>query len=223
MRVLIVEDNVELAQWISRGLRQGGMIVDAVHDGTQAEHVLITQSYDIVLLDLGLPRLDGIAVLRRMRERRSPIPVLVLTARAGVEDRVRGLDAGADDYVGKPVNMAELEARMRALVRRAHGAAQNEVAVGSLSYDSSTRMFHIGDVPLALSRREHSVLEVLMRRAKSPVSKDLLASSIVDLDQAVSVEAIEIYVHRLRRKLESSGVRIRTLRGLGYMLELDNA
>lgn len=223
MRVLIVEDNRELAEWIARGLKQGGMVVDAAYDGAEAEHILITQDYDIVLLDLALPRLDGLSVLRRMRERHSRIPVLVLTARAGVEDRVRGLDAGADDYVGKPVNMAELEARMRALVRRAHGAAQNEIAIGTLSYDSSTRMFRVGDVPLALSPREHKVLEVLMRRAKSPVSKDLLANSIVDLDQAVSVEAIEIYVHRLRRKLECSDVRIRTLRGLGYMLELSNA
>jgi two-component system, OmpR family, response regulator TctD len=221
MRVLLVEDNRELAEWIARALRQSSMVVDVLHDGAQAEHLLATQSYDIVLLDLSLPRVDGLTVLRKLRARECAVPVLVLTARGGLEDRVRGLDAGADDYVTKPFELSELEARMRALVRRAHGAASNEVVIGSLHYDAASRLFKLGGDPVALSPREHSVLEMLVGHARTPVSKETLAGSIVALDDAVSVEAIEIYVHRLRRKLEHGRVRIRTLRGLGYMLEAD--
>jgi two-component system, OmpR family, response regulator TctD len=221
MRVLLVEDNGELSDWIARALRQSGMVVDELRDGIQAEHVLSTQNYDIVLLDLSLPRLDGLAVLRRLRARECSVPVLILTARGGLEDRVRGLDAGADDYLTKPFELSELEARMRALVRRAHGAASNEVVIGSLHYDAGSRLFKLGGDPIALSPREHSVLEMLVGNARTPVSKETLASSIVTLDDAVSIEAIEIYVHRLRRKLEHGRVRIRTLRGLGYMLEAE--
>jgi two-component system, OmpR family, response regulator TctD len=219
MRVLLVEDNRELSDWIARALRQSGMVVDELRDGVQAEHVLATQTYDIVLLDLSLPRLDGLTVLRKLRARECGVPVLILTARGGLEDRVRGLDAGADDYLTKPFELSELEARMRALVRRAHGAASNEVVIGSLHYDAASRVFKLGGDPVALSPREHSVLEMLIANARAPVSKETLAGSIVAMDDAVSVEAIEIYVHRLRRKLEHGRVRIRTLRGLGYMLE----
>jgi two-component system, OmpR family, response regulator TctD len=219
MRVLLVEDNRELSDWIARALRQSSMVVDVLHDGVQAEHLLATQTYDIVLLDLSLPRVDGLTVLRKLRARECDVPVLVLTARGGLEDRVRGLDAGADDYVTKPFELSELEARMRALVRRAHGAASNEVVIGALHYDAGSRLFKLDGDPVALSPREHSVLEMLVGHARTPVSKETLAASIVALDDAVSVEAIEIYVHRLRRKLEHGKVRIRTLRGLGYMLE----
>jgi two-component system response regulator TctD len=223
MRVLVVEDNAELATWIERALRDSGMVVDSVHDGSEAAHILLTQIYDVVLLDLGLPRLDGLALLRRLRARKCLVPVLILTARSNIEDRIRGLDAGADDYLGKPFDLAELEARMRALVRRAQGAASNELAVGALQYDASTKHFRLRGESLSLSPRERNVLEILTVHAKSPVSKELLANSIVDMEQAVTLEAIEIYIHRLRRKLEGSGVKIRTLRGLGYMIETIDA
>ncbi len=219
MRVLLVEDNKSLAEWVCRALRQTGMVVDALHDGAQADHLLHTQSYDIVLLDLALPRVDGLTVLRRLRARESSVPVLLLTAKSNVEDRVRGLDAGADDYLAKPFDLAELEARMRALVRRSQGNVRNETTVAGLRYEVSSRLFRVGDEPLQLSPREHSVLEILITHAHSPVSKQTLANSIVDMEGTVSLEAIEIYAYRLRRKLENSGVRIRTLRGLGYMLE----
>jgi two-component system response regulator TctD len=195
------------------------MVVDCVDDGVAADRLLASsESYDVVLLDLTLPRLDGIAVLRNLRERRSRVPVLILTVKSHIEDRVLGLDAGADDYLAKPYALAELEARIRALARRAQGAARNEIAIGDLGFDSATRQFHVHGAPLELTPRERAVLELLVTRAGSPVSKQVLSDRIVDLDSSVSIEAIEVYIHRLRRKLERSGVEIRTLRGLGYML-----
>jgi len=220
MRVLLVEDNRSLADWIARALRQSGMVVDSMHDGVHADHVLVTQSYDIVLLDLTLPRMDGITVLRNLRSRGSRVPVLVLTVKNNIEDRVIGLDAGADDYLAKPFDLSELEARIRALVRRAQGVVRNEITVGSLSYELAGRCFRVAGQALELAPREHSVLELLIAHANTPVSKQVLSNHIVALDVSLSVEAIEIYVHRLRRKIEGSGAHIRTLRGLGYMLEV---
>ena len=195
------------------------MIVDWVGDGRDADHVLATQAYDVILLDLSLPRMDGLAVLQRLRARGSHVPVLVLTVRSHIEDRVQGLDAGADDYLAKPYALSELEARIRALARRAQGAARNETRVGGLSYDAGARTFRIAGQPLDLTPRERAVLEVLVTRAGGPVSKQALSDRIVGLDSSVSVEAIEVYIHRLRKKLEGSGAEIRTLRGLGYLLE----
>ena len=199
------------------------MVVDCVSDGRDADHVLSTNAFDVVLLDLTLPRMDGLAVLERLRARGSQVPVLVLTVKSHIEDRVQGLDAGADDYLAKPYALAELEARIRALARRAQGAARNETALGGLSYDAGSRTFRIGGAPLELTPRERAVLEVLLARANVPVSKQTLSDRIVGLDGAVSVEAIEVYIHRLRKKLEGGGVGIRTLRGLGYMLEAADA
>ena len=223
MRVLLVEDNRSLAGWIAKALRQSGMLVDCMHDGEHAHHVLLTQAYDVVLLDLTLPRMDGITLLRRLRARESRVPVLVLTAKSGIEDRVAGLDAGADDYLGKPFDLTELEARIRALVRRSQGVVCNEISIGLLRYESNGRHFRVAGRPLVLTPRENAVLELLVTRANTPVSKPVLAERIVDLESSVSFEAIEIYVHRLRKKLENSGVHVRTLRGLGYMLEAHDA
>lgn len=219
MRALLVEDNRSLSNWVAKALRHSGMIVDCMHDGAHADHVLLTQVYDIVLLDLTLPRMDGISVLRHLRARESRVPVLIMTAKSGIEDRVLGLDAGADDYLAKPFDLSELEARIRALVRRAQGIARNDIAVGLLQYESAGRHFRISGQTIDLAPREHNVLELLVMHVNSPVSKQVLSNRIVALDGAVSVEAIEIYVHRLRKKLEHAGVQIRTLRGLGYMLE----
>ena len=219
MRVLLVEDNPSLANWTAKALRHAGMVVDCMDDGMDADHVLATQTYDIVLLDLTLPRMDGLSVLRNLRARGSHVPVLVLTVKGHIEDRVHGLDAGADDYLAKPYALSELEARIRALARRSQGAARNELSLGSLTYESSGRNFRVGRESLELTPRERAVLELLMTRAGTPVSKQVLSDRIVSLDNAVSIEAIEVYIHRLRKKLEGSGVAIRTLRGLGYMLE----
>ena len=223
MRVLLVEDNRSLANWTAKALRHAGMVVDCMNDGMDADHVLATQTYDIVLLDLTLPRMDGLTVLRKLRARGSRVPVLVLTVKSHIEDRVHGLDAGADDYLAKPYALSELEARIRALARRALGSVRNEISVGSLTYESSSREFRVAGNSLELTPRERAVLELLVTRADTPVSKQVLSDRIAGLDASVSIEAIEVYIHRLRKKLEGSGVEIRTLRGLGYMLEEKNA
>ena len=223
MRVLLVEDNKSLANWTAKALRHSGMVVDCMGDGMDADHVLATQSYDIVLLDLSLPRMDGLTVLRNLRGRGSRVAVLVLTVKSHIEDRVHGLDAGADDYLAKPYALSELEARIRALTRRSQGTARNETVLGRLSYESSDRVFRVAGRPLELTPRERAVLEMMVARADSPVSKQVLSERIVGLDSSVSIEAIEVHIHRLRKKLEGSGVEIRTLRGLGYLLEARDA
>jgi two-component system, OmpR family, response regulator TctD len=223
MRVLLVEDNPQLSTWTAKALRDAGMVVDCLNDGLDADHVLASEQYDTVLLDLSLPRLDGLSVLRRLRARGSRMPVIVLTVRSQLEDRVHGLDSGADDYLAKPYAMSELEARIRALARRTQGNAVNPTQIGLLGFEPTSRQFRLGDKALELSPRERSVLELLVARVGQPVSKQLLSDRMVGLDDFVSVEAIEVYVHRLRKKLEGSGVEIRTLRGLGYLLEADHA
>ena len=200
------------------------MVVDCIDDGMAADQLLSSSdSYDVVLLDLTLPRMDGLDVLRKLRKRGSKVPVLILTVKSHIEDRVLGLDAGADDYLPKPYALSELEARIRALGRRAQGAVRNQLALAQLEYDSATRQFRSAGASLELTPRERAVLELLMSRADKPVSKQVLSARIVDLDNAVSIEAIEVYIHRLRRKIEGSGAAIRTLRGLGYMLEKADA
>jgi two-component system response regulator TctD len=223
VRVLLVEDNRSLANWTAKALRAAGMVVDCLADGLSADHLLTTQAYDVVLLDLSLPRMDGVTLLRNLRARGSRVPVLVLTVKSHIEDRVLGLDAGADDYLAKPYALSELEARIRALVRRTQGAAHNEISLGLLRYDAAGRHFRIAGELLDLTPRERAVLEMLVKRAGTPVNKQVLSDHIAGLDESVSIEAIEVYIHRLRKKLESSGVTIRTLRGLGYLLEPSDA
>jgi two-component system response regulator TctD len=219
VRILLAEDNKMLAGWLAKALTREGFAVDCMHDGADTEHVLLTQKYDIVVLDLGLPRVDGLEVLRRLRRRGSNVPVLVLTARGAIDDRVTGLNAGADDYLAKPFRLAELEARINALIRRSQGTSAPAMAVGALEFDSVGRAFRLGGELLPLRPKEHAVLEALMRRAGKAVSKASLHEHVFSLDAATSPEAVEIYIHRLRRKLEGSAVAIVTLRGLGYVLE----
>ncbi|MCD4483276.1 response regulator [Chromobacterium vaccinii] len=218
MRILLVEDNLDLAESLLKALTQAGFAVDAMHDGQDADHVLHTQDYALVILDLALPRLDGWEVLRRLRARRKSVPVLILTAHGSVEDRVRGLDMGADDYLSKPFDLVELEARVRALIRRSHGHDHNLLAVGGLSYDGGSRVFALAGQALKLTPREHAVLELLMLQGGKAISKDALSERIFGLDESGSAEAMEIYVHRLRKKLAHGDVGIVTLRGLGYLL-----
>jgi two-component system, OmpR family, response regulator len=222
MRLLIVEDDSLLADGLSRSLRNAGFAVDLASDGAAADHMLRNQSYDLVILDLGLPKLDGSDVLRKLRKRggaAGSAPVLILTARDALEDRVKGLDLGADDYLTKPFDLPELEARARALVRRGKFGTSPQITHGKLSFDTVGRRALIGDKPLELSARELSVLEALLLRVGRVVNKDQLTEQLCGWGEEVGTNAIEVYVHRLRKKLEPAGVVIRTIRGLGYLLE----
>ncbi len=219
MRLLLVEDHAELAEWVAKALRHAGYVLDVLERGDHAELALRTQRYDLVILDLSLPGLDGLEVLRRLRAREqgAPTPVLVLTARGSTEDRVRGLNLGADDYLPKPFDLAELEARIKALLRRSGNLAPT-VRIGRLEFDTTTRLASVEGRPLALTPRELAVLEALLSRIGRPVAREALFEKVFDFDADARVEAIEIYVSRLRKKLEGSGVAINTLRGLGYLL-----
>jgi two-component system, OmpR family, response regulator TctD len=219
VRILLVEDNRPLAEWLARSLRKDKYVVECVYDGNDADHLLHTQSYDLIILDLSLPRMDGREVLKRLRGRDNNAPVLILTATNTIEGRVVGLDHGADDYMAKPFDIAELEARIRALMRRSGQNRNPVLRCGSLHYDSNSRIFSFGEQALALTPREHAVLETLMMKMGKTVSKQALADSLFTLDDNVSPDAIEIYVHRLRKKLEAGDVAIVTLRGLGYLLK----
>ena len=218
-RILIVEDDPVLSDGLTRSLRESDYAVDSATDGAEADQILSTHSFDLVILDLGLPKLEGYEVLRRLRRRGSKTPVLILTALDALEDRVKGLDLGADDYLTKPFDLPELEARVRALIRRGHSGGGSLLSHGALTLDIAGRRALLDGEPLELSAREIGVLEVLMLRSGRVVNKDQLAEELYGWDEEVSANAIEVYVHRLRRKLEPAGVTIRTIRGLGYLLE----
>jgi len=219
MRVLLIEDNSNLVRSLVAGMGKAGMVVDAVGDGLHADQLLQAEGYDAAVLDLALPRLDGMEVLRRARARGNDVPVLILTASGELSEKVRGLNAGADDYLPKPFELDELVARLHAIARRRAGRAHAVFRIGRLAYDTTSQLFTIDARVLPLPPREHGVLEALVSQAGRPVSKVELSDRLCMLDDALSPQALEIYVHRLRRKLEGSGVRIRTLRGLGYLLE----
>jgi two-component system, OmpR family, response regulator len=219
MRILIAEDDQVLADGLLRSLRGSGYAVDQVSSGPQADAALSAHAFDLLILDLGLPRLHGLEVLRKMRARGSAVPVLILTADDSVEQRVKGLDLGADDYMAKPFSLAELEARVRALTRRGLGTASNIIRHGPLSFDASGRVAYINEQLIELSAREVGLLEVLLQRAGRLVSKDQLVERLCEWGDEVSNNAIEVYIHRLRRKIEHGPIRIATVRGLGYCLE----
>lgn len=218
MRILIAEDDRIIADGIGRSLRQSGYAVDWVANGHDADNALADGVYDLVILDLGLPKVPGLDVLKRMRVRKSTVPVLILTALDGTSDRVKGLDLGADDYMVKPFELAELEARVRALTRRSTGTSP-VITYGALSFDQSARCALQDGQVLDLSARELGLLEILMSRAGRLVSKDQLVDHLCGWGEEVSHNAIEVYVHRLRKKIEHSGVNIATVRGLGYCFE----
>lgn len=222
MRLLLVEDNRELSEWLAKALEHSRYTVDRALTGEQGDTHLRTAHYDLVILDLSLPDIDGREVLRRLRSRGNTVPVLILSAHDGVNDRITGLDQGADDYLTKPFDLHELEARMRALLRRDSRQKSPVTTCGSLAYDSNSREFSDHGLKLVLTPREHAVLEVLFTRMGKTVSKRALADSLYSIDEDVSPEAIEIYVHRIRRKLEGSSATIVTLRGLGYILKAAN-
>lgn len=228
MRLLLVEDHIELSRWLAKALRDAHLSVECALNGADADALLHTQDYALVILDLTLPKMDGLDVLKRLRARggaRGKTPVLILTARGGLNDRVQGLNLGADDYLAKPFELAELEARVKALLRRSQG---NEAVVhvcASLQFDTVTRMFSYGGAPLALTPREHAVLEALITRVGRAVPKEKLFDEVFKLDDDVNLDAIEIYIHRLRKKLEAvstGAAAITTLRGIGYLLAAKN-
>jgi two-component system OmpR family response regulator len=221
MRILIVEDDPALADGLTRSLTQSGYAVDCAMQGAMANTMLQDAVYDLAILDLGLPRMDGTEVLRRLRQRGGKTPVLVLTARDAVEDRVTGLDLGADDYMTKPFDLSELEARVRALIRRGQLGANTSLTCAALMLDTAARRAFVAETPLDLSAREMGVLEVLLLRQHKVVSKEQIMEALCKWDEDLGGNAIEVYIHRLRKKLETSGVRIRTIRGLGYLLEED--
>ena len=226
MRILLAEDDPVLADGLSRSLRRAGYALDHVKTGTEADSAASVQPYDLMILDLGLPKMSGYDVLKRLRGRASGVnaklPVLILTAMDGVEDRVRGLDLGADDYMTKPFELAELEARVRALIRRGFSGAPALIQNGPLSFDATGRMAYLNERALDLSARELGLLEILLQRAGRLVSKDQLVQHMCEWGEEVSTNAIEVYVHRLRKKLEPA-VSIATVRGLGYCLEKASA
>ncbi len=219
MRVLLAEDEHTLGTWLCRALDSVGVRVNWVDDGGMADRALRTEDHDAAVLDLGMPGLDGMEVLRRLRERDQRLPVLILTARGSLEEKVRALNAGADDFLAKPFALPELEARLHALVRRARGAERPRMSCGPLSYDGERKQFLLQSTVLPLSPRELGVLRVLIQHSGEPMSKQQILERIFSDDEEVHREAVEVFVHRLRKRLEGSGVGITTLRGLGYVLE----
>jgi two-component system OmpR family response regulator len=220
MRILIVEDDAVLTDGLLRVFKQAGYAVDHANNGEQAKLLLRDTPYQLVLLDIGLPKLNGLEVLRWLRSVKNEVPVLILTAFDAVEDRVRGLDYGADDYITKPFNLSELEARVRALIRRSQYGGQPQLRVGRLSLDQHGRQAYVDGKPFELSARESSILEALMLRPGRVVLKEQLLEQIYSWDEEVSVNAIEVCMHRLRKKLEDIDINIRTIRGLGYLIDV---
>jgi len=219
VRILIVEDDEVLSDGLCHSMRQSGHAVDCVGNGKDAVHILQGELYDLVVLDLGLPKLDGFSVLRQLRAHNQNVPVIILTAREGVDDRVKGLDLGADDYMTKPFSLPELEARVRALLRRGQCGANPQIAYGALAYDSVGHRVTLNGERLELTSREIGVLEILLTRAGRVVSKDQLIEHLYSYDEEASGNAIEVYIHRVRKKIEAAGVTIRTIRGLGYLMD----
>ncbi|MEN3297047.1 MAG: two-component system, OmpR family, response regulator [Burkholderiales bacterium] len=221
MHVLLVEDDVVLADGISRVLKASGMVVDVLHNGTEADSILQRNQVSLLVLDIGIPGFDGFEVVRRLRARGSDLPVLLLTARDAVQDRVHGLEVGADDYLVKPFATAELVARLKALLRRS-GPKTSELQLGGLSVDSFAKRVRINGQPIELSAREWAVLEYLMHQASRVVSKQQIIDAILPWGEELTLNAVEVYISRIRLKLASAGVVIRTIRGFGYMLEEAN-
>ncbi len=222
MRILLVEDNLELASLILQALQAIRLQVEHVASGNAADSLLLTQDYALVILDLSLPDLDGMEVLKRLRARHRAVPVLILTARGSLQDKVAGLNAGADDYLAKPFELAELEARVKVLLRRGLQQESVQLTCGELRFDTLSRQFYYAEQLLSLTPREYAVLEILISKPGQAVAKDKLFSGVFTLEDDANKDAIEIYVHRLRKKLDqlSAGkVVIVTLRGIGYLLE----
>ncbi len=219
LRILITEDDAALGEALKFSLVQAGYAVDCVRSGEHADHALRQAVFDLLILDLGLPQLDGYDVLRRLRRHDANIPVLILSGRESPDAKVRGLDLGADDYLVKPFSLDELQARVRALLRRRKGSASPVIEFADLKFDTVERLVSSGERVIDLSTHETAVLEGLLVRCGKVVSKEQLVEQLYSYDRDVSPNAIEVYVHRLRRKLEGCALGIKTVYGRGYVLE----
>jgi DNA-binding response OmpR family regulator len=220
MRLLLVEDDVMVASGIKLGLSNAGYTVDWVGSAERAEQALDKDSFDLAIVDIGLPGIDGLELTQRARARGLTMPVLILTARDALHDRVQGLDLGADDYMLKPFELPELLARLRALLRRSQAATTAVLSLGPLEMDTALRRVSLAGQPMELGPREWTVLEYLLLQAPKPAAKDKLLAALTGWDKEITPNAIEVYVSRLRAKLEPSGVALRSIRGFGYRLEL---
>lgn len=220
MRLLLVEDDVMVASGIKLGLSNAGYTVDWVGSAERAEQALDKDSFDLAIVDIGLPGIDGLELTQRLRARGLVMPVLILTARDALHDRVQGLDLGADDYMLKPFELPELLARLRALLRRSQAATTAVLSLGPLEMDTALRRVSLAGQPMELGPREWTVLEYLLMQAPKPAAKDKLLAALTGWDKEITPNAIEVYVSRLRAKLEPAGVALRSIRGFGYRLEL---
>ena len=219
MRILLAEDEHALGEWLAKALEQSGYRVDWRDDGRMVERALVDHDYDAAVLDLGLPGRSGNDILRRLRAQDKRLPVLVLTARDSLTERVNTLNEGADDFLVKPFALAELEARLTALVRRARGNEHPRFACGPLQFDTVSRQFTLDLEILPLSPREHALLKALIQRSGEPLSRQQVMDRVFSDEEDVQPSVIDVLVHRLRKRLDHSGVRIQTYRGLGYVLE----
>ena len=223
MRILIVEDDKALADGLQRTLQQSGFAVDHAANGELALRACSEEHYDLIILDVSLPGIDGFEVLRNLRKQRQSGSILLLTAHDAEADRVHGLDLGADDYVTKPFSLLELEARVRALIRRSQAVRSPRMQFGSLTVDITGRRAQIGEAVLDLTPREWGVLEYLLMRAGQVVSKEQMLQALCSWDDSLTHNAIEVYISRLRAKLHTAGISIRTIRGFGYLVDVPDA
>lgn len=219
VRILLAEDETDLATWLTRALEQSDFRVDWVADGRMVRRAMKDTRYDALILDLGLPGVGGHEVLADLRAADQRLPILILTARDSLMERVSSLTEGADDFLAKPFELAELEARLVALIRRSRGSEHPRFTCGPLVYDAGTKQFMLGHDAVTLTPREHAVLRALIQHSGEPLSKREILERVFSDEMDVQPEAIEVLVHRLRKRLEASPVRITTLRGLGYLLE----
>jgi len=221
MNILLIEDDLVLSNGLTHTLQQSGYIVSVTASGKYALQLIHALDFDLIILDLGLPDMDGLEVLRTLRHQKIASPILILTARDAVSDRIEGIAQGADDYLTKPFDLGELEARIQALIRRCYGGFSHRIEVGSLALDTQTHQILANDQLLNLSARETAVLEILILQAGKVVSKDRIAQRLASAGETLADNAIEVYIHRLRKNLEPYQAVIRTLRGLGYLLEVN--
>ncbi|MCD2452949.1 response regulator [Methylicorpusculum oleiharenae] len=219
MKILLVEDDNVLSDGLTHTLSKSGYSVTCATSGSYAEHALAAQDFDLIVLDLGLPDMDGLKLLKRLRSRKIGLPIIILTARDGMNDRIEGIAQGADDYLTKPFELRELEVRINALIRRCYGGFSNVIQVGRLSLDTQDHQISADGQLLLLSAREFGVLEMLLMQAGKVVCKERISQRLSNDGEGLADNAIEVYVHRLRKRIEPYGAVIRTVRGLGYLLE----